>query len=49
MFVKVRFEDKLIYWLHVFFLYGKHMKFQNQARLCLAIYDFETHIILSLC
>jgi len=25
------------------------MKFQNQARLCLAIFDFEVHIILSLC
>jgi len=25
------------------------MKFQNQARLCLAIYDFEVRIMLSLC
>jgi len=25
------------------------MKFRNQARLCLAIYDFEVHIMLSLC
>jgi len=25
------------------------MKFQNQARLCLAIYHFEAHIMLSLC
>jgi len=24
------------------------MKFQNQAHLCLAIYHFETHIMLSL-
>jgi len=30
-----------------FFSY-KHMKFRNQARLCLAIYHFETHIMLSL-
>jgi len=27
----------------------KHMKFRIQARLCLAIYDFEAHIMLSLC
>jgi len=25
------------------------MKFRNQARLCLAVSDFETHIMLSLC
>jgi len=25
------------------------MKFRNQARLCLTIYDFEAHIMLSLC
>jgi len=25
------------------------MKFRNQAPLCLAIYDFEAHIMLSLC
>jgi len=25
------------------------MKFRNQARLCLAIHDFEGHIMLSLC
>jgi len=25
------------------------MKFRNQARLCLAIYDFEPQIMLSLC
>jgi len=25
------------------------MKFRNQARLCLAIYDFEAHIMLSIC
>jgi len=26
----------------------KHMKFRNQAWLCLSIYDFEPHIMLSL-
>jgi len=25
----------------------QHMKFRNQARLCLAIYDFEAHIMLN--
>jgi len=25
------------------------MKFRNQARLCLAVSDFEAHIMLSLC
>jgi len=25
------------------------MKFQYQARLCLAVIDFEAHIMLSLC
>jgi len=25
------------------------MKFRNQARLCLASFGFETHIMLSLC
>jgi len=25
------------------------MKFQNQARLCLAVSDFDAHIMLSLC
>jgi len=25
------------------------MKFRNQTRLCLAIYDFEARIMLSLC
>jgi len=25
------------------------MKFRNQARLCLAIYDFDARIMLSLC
>jgi len=29
--------------LHVFY---KHMKFRNQARLCLAVSDFEAHIML---
>jgi len=32
----------------MFFFY-KHMKFQNQARLCSVIYDFEARIMLSLC
>jgi len=32
----------------MFFLY-KHLKFQIQARLCLAIYYFEAHIMLSSC
>jgi len=32
----------------MFFFY-KHMKFRNQARLCLTIYDFEARIMLSLC
>jgi len=27
----------------------KHIKFCNQAQLCLAIYGFEAHIMLSLC
>jgi len=26
----------------------KHMKFRNQARLCLAVFDFEAQIMLSL-
>jgi len=30
-------------------IFYKHMKFRNQARLCLAIYDFEAHIMLRLC
>jgi len=25
------------------------MKFRNQAPLCLAVFDFEAHIMLSLC
>jgi len=29
-------------------LFYKHTKIGNQARFCLAIYDFETHITLSL-
>jgi len=32
----------------MFFFY-KHIKFRNQAWLCLAIYDFEARILLSLC
>jgi len=39
-------EIQLTDTLHDFFY--KHMKFRNQARLCLAIYDFEAHIMLSL-
>jgi len=31
--------------IHFFY---KRMKFRIQARLCLAIYDFEAHIMLSL-
>jgi len=27
----------------------KYMNFHNQARLCLAIYDFEARFILSIC
>jgi len=34
---------------YMFFFFYKHMKFRNQARLCKAICDFETHIMLSLC
>jgi len=30
-------------------IFYKHMKFRIQALLCLAIYDFEAHIMLSLC
>jgi len=33
--------------LHVFFY--KHMKFRNQAQFCLAVSDFEAHIMFSLC
>jgi len=38
---------RLNYLMTMFFY--KHMKFWNQARLCLAIYDFEARITLSLC
>jgi len=31
--------------LHVFFY--KHMKFRNQARLYLEVFDIEAHIMLS--
>jgi len=31
------------------FLFNKQKKFQNQARLCVAVFDFEAHIMLSLC
>jgi len=33
--------------IHVFFY--KHINFRNQARLCLAVYDFEARNMLSLC
>jgi len=36
-----------LYALHVFFFIYKHMKFRIQARLCLAIYDFEARIMLN--
>jgi len=29
------------------FIFYKHMKFRIQARLCLAVYDFEVHIMLN--
>jgi len=32
----------------MFFFY-KHMKFRNQARLCLVVFDFEAHSMLSSC
>jgi len=31
------------------FLFYKHMKFRDQARLCLAVSEFEAHIMPSLC
>jgi len=31
------------------FIFYKHMKFWIQAQLCLAVYDFEARIMLSLC
>jgi len=34
---------------YMFCFFYKHMKFLNQARLCLAVSDFEAHVILSLC
>jgi len=40
-------KQSVINQIHVYFY--KHMKFRNQAWLCLAIYDFEAHIMLSLC
>jgi len=30
------------------FIFCKRMKFRNQARLCLDLYDFEAHIMLSI-
>jgi len=27
----------------------KHMKFRKQARLCLAVFDFESYIMLCFC
>jgi len=41
----IRFYEKSKY---MFFFY-KHMKFRNQARLCFAVFNFEAHIMLSLC
>jgi len=29
--------------------FNKYMKFRNQARLCLAVSDYEAHIMLSIC
>jgi len=43
--INVEYYSKCFY-VHVFY---KHMKFRIQARLCLAIYDFEAQIMLSLC
>jgi len=36
------------YFAYMFFFY-KHMKLRNQARLCLAIYNFEVRIMLCIC
>jgi len=33
---------------YMFFFY-KHMKFRSQAHLCLAVFDFEAHIMRSSC
>jgi len=33
----------------MYMFFYEHMKCRNQARLCLANYDFEAHIMLSLC
>jgi len=33
---------------YMFFLY-EHVKFRIQARICLAIFDFEARFMLSLC
>jgi len=44
---KLMFALRNMKLLHAFFY--KHMKFGNQARLCLAVSDFEAHIMLSLC
>jgi len=35
--------------MHYMFFFYKHMKFQNQAWLCLTVFDFEAHSMLSLC
>jgi len=32
---------------HLKYMFYKHMKFQNRALLCLAIYDFEARIMLN--
>jgi len=34
--------------LLLLFFFNKYVKFRIQARLCLAVFDFEAHIILSL-
>jgi len=40
----------LLHVCHVnLFIFYKHMKFRKKIRLCLAIYDFEVRIMLSLC
>jgi len=38
---------RVTYMFFFVFCFYKHMKFRNQARLSLATYEFETHIMLS--
>jgi len=33
----------------MYLFFYKHMKFRNQARLCLAVFDFKAYSMLSLC